>query len=48
MKVGQKIYDRMEGKFLSAPGLLKGKFVKQLLRLMAHFFSFLWNLRLKI
>lgn len=48
MKVGQKIYDRMEGKFLSAPGLLKGKFVKQLLRLTAHFFSFLWNLRLKI
>lgn len=48
MKVGQKIYDRMEGKFLSASGLLKGKFVKKLLRLMAGFFSFLWNLRLKI
>lgn len=47
MKVGQKIHDRMEGKFLSAPGLPKGKFVKQLLRLMAIFFSFLWNLRLK-
>lgn len=47
MKVGEKIYDRMEGKFLSASGLLKGKFVKQLLRLMAKFFSFLWNLRLK-
>lgn len=30
MKVGQKIYDRMEGKFLSAPCLPKGKFVKQL------------------
>lgn len=40
MKVGQKAYDRMEGKFLSAPGLLKGKFVKQLLRLMANFFPF--------
>lgn len=40
MKVGQKIFDRLEGKFLSAPGLLKGKFVKQLLRLMAIFFPF--------
>lgn len=48
MNVGQKVYNRMEGKFLTAPGLLKGKFVKQLLKLMANFFSFLWNLRLKI
>lgn len=48
MNIGQKVYNRMEGKFLSAPGLLKGKFVKQLLKLMANFFSFLWNLRLKI
>lgn len=29
MMVGHKIYDRMEGKYLSAPDLLKGK---QLLR----------------
>lgn len=43
MKVGQKIYDS-----LCAPGLPKGKFVKQLLQLMFFFFfSILWNLRLK-
>lgn len=34
MKVGQKIYGSMEGKCLSTPGLLKGKLVKQLLRLI--------------
>jgi len=42
IKVGQNIYSRTKPKCLSAPGLLKGKLVKQLLRLMEERLFFLF------